>query len=593
MSGPRRCAIYARCSAQKQADRDLSIPAQLDAARDRAAAEGWEVVVEYIDEAESARTADRPAFQRMIADARHKPRPFDVIVIWKFSRFARNREDSIVNKGKLRKLGVRLLSLNEPVEESPAGQLMEAMFEAMDEHYSASLAVDTRRGMRKAASMGFHVGGVTPTGYRIEKTGSGRAPKSVLAPDPEYASVVQRMAKECLDGQGARAIATGLNADGLRTGRGKLWTAQAVLTILRNEVYAGVRVWGKAGKNNCSKADDEPVRVVDAHPALIEPEDFAKIQATIAARAPRRVHPRTLGSNYLLSGMVVCGACGAKYIGHSAKSGQAHYYTCQTKMKSGAAACMGGALNRARAEEAVADQLRTVVLNVENFSDLVRMVNEELATKTEAAVGEMKTVESRLGKVQTKLDKLYRFIEEAEDVSFADLGPRIRERKAEADELRAARARLMAQPDGVPTLTVTQADVKAHVADLRALLMSGSVGKRRAFLTSWIQRIEVHGTDLKIIYTFPWLPGGQPAANEAHGIGVVSIERGRSEKKGRAGARTPKTEPSECRVLPMVSNGSPGRTRTADKVVNSHLLYQLSYRGIAGFIGPTWRAAGE
>jgi DNA invertase Pin-like site-specific DNA recombinase len=137
------CAIYARCSAQRQADRDLSIPAQLDAARARAAAEGWEVVSEYIDEAESARTADRPAFRRMIADARPKPRPFDQNIAWKFSRVARSREDSVIYRRLLEKHGVRIISLNEPVDDTPSGGMLEGILEVLDEFYA--LLVPIRR----------------------------------------------------------------------------------------------------------------------------------------------------------------------------------------------------------------------------------------------------------------------------------------------------------------------------------------------------------------------------------------------------------------------------------------------------------------
>jgi len=92
-------AIYARCSDPKQAERDLSIPAQIDEARRWAANNRCEVVQEYIEPGESARTDHRPAFQQMIADARRKPSAFDTILVWKFSRFARNREDSVIYKG--------------------------------------------------------------------------------------------------------------------------------------------------------------------------------------------------------------------------------------------------------------------------------------------------------------------------------------------------------------------------------------------------------------------------------------------------------------------------------------------------------------
>ena len=567
-----RCAIYARCSAQKQADKDLSIPAQLDAARAHARDQGWEVVTEYIDEAESARTADRPDFQRMIADARKKPRPFDVIIVWKLSRFARSREDSVIYKRALAKHGVRLLSLNEHIDDGPSGMLMEAIFEALDEHYSASLAVDTIRGMRKNASLGFHNGGVTPTGYRIERTGPERASKATLVPDPEYAPIISRIATDYLDGQGAKAIASALNDEGLRTARGKLWATQAVLTILRNETYTGVRIWGSKAKGGRATREADPVRIEGAHEALITPDDFARIQAQLAARARTQIHPRRLGSNYLLSGLLVCGVCGAKYIGHAAKSGQVHYYGCQTKMKSGASACTGKLLNRDRADEAVAAQLRDVVLTPLHFADLVRMVNEELATKTEAAEHELTTIEAQLAEARAKLARLYDAIESGA-VSIADLAPRIRPRKEQVDDLLAARARLLVRPDGVPVLQVGKAEVEAQVAGLRALLASGSVGKRRAFLTAWVRRIEVHGTDLRIVYSFPWFPEGDEAANEpmsGGGGGVTPIEAA-GGRRGRS-PRTTQAEPSECRVLPMIVNGSRCWTRTSDPLINSQML---------------------
>ena len=90
-----RFAGYARVSSDKQ-DVDLSISAQLRALRQYAAANGSEVVAEYVDEAQSGRTANRPVFQEMIRDARQLPRPFEAILVWKMSLFARSRDDSIL-----------------------------------------------------------------------------------------------------------------------------------------------------------------------------------------------------------------------------------------------------------------------------------------------------------------------------------------------------------------------------------------------------------------------------------------------------------------------------------------------------------------
>ncbi len=95
----------------------------------------------------------------------------------------------------------------------------------------------------------------------------------------------------------------------------------------------------------------------------------------------------------------------------------------------------------------------------------------------------------------------------------------------------------------------------AQLAGFRELLTSGSIGKRRAFLNAWVRRIEVHGTDLKIVYSFPWFPDGQAAAGEPQGGDVVSLALERDDRK----ARTTQAEPGMHQVLPMVSNGSPSR----------------------------------
>jgi len=111
-------ALYARVSSDRQ-DTDLSISAQLKALRDYAARNGHQVVREFVDEAESGRTASRPTFREMISMARRSSKPFEAILVWKYSRFARNREDSIVYKSLLRKHGIQVLSITEPFEDTP------------------------------------------------------------------------------------------------------------------------------------------------------------------------------------------------------------------------------------------------------------------------------------------------------------------------------------------------------------------------------------------------------------------------------------------------------------------------------------------
>jgi site-specific DNA recombinase len=138
-----KTAIYARVSSDSQ-DVDLSISAQLRALRDYASKKDYQVVKEYVDEAESGRTAQRPAFREMITLAKAKHSPFEFILVWKLNRFARNRSDSIVYKKLLRDRGIKLISINEPLEDSPTGHLLEGVIETIDEFYSENLGQDIK-----------------------------------------------------------------------------------------------------------------------------------------------------------------------------------------------------------------------------------------------------------------------------------------------------------------------------------------------------------------------------------------------------------------------------------------------------------------
>jgi len=188
-------ALYARVSSEKQ-DVDLSISAQLKALREYAVKNSHFIVKEYVDEAESGRTSQRPAFREMIAAARRPNRPFELILVWKYSRFARSREDSILYKAMLRKAGVQIISMNEPFEDTPTGRLLEAMIESLDEFYSANLGEEVTRGMRESASRGFYVSSYAPYGYRKVKVKDGIRERHKLEVEADLAQVVGRIFTE-------------------------------------------------------------------------------------------------------------------------------------------------------------------------------------------------------------------------------------------------------------------------------------------------------------------------------------------------------------------------------------------------------------
>src|SRR5258708_26214113 len=117
------CMLYARVSTDKQADKELSIPAQLQAMRDYAHQRDWAIVEEFLEPGASARTAERPELQRLLARCRVDDKP-DVVLVHKIDRLARNVFDHATIRALLKQHGIRLASVVENVDESVSGELV-------------------------------------------------------------------------------------------------------------------------------------------------------------------------------------------------------------------------------------------------------------------------------------------------------------------------------------------------------------------------------------------------------------------------------------------------------------------------------------
>ena len=317
-----KVALYSRVSSDKQ-DVDLSITAQLKALRAYAAKNEHQIVREFVDEAESGKTTDRPAFREMISAARRTPKPFDLILVWKYSRFARSREDSIVFKTMLRKKGIRVISINEPSEDTPTGKLLEAMIESLDEFYIANLGEEVTRGMRESSSRGFYISAQPPYGYRKVKVKDGQKERTRLDIEPNHAPIVSRIFAEANRGNGQMEIAKMLNGESISGPKSGGWKKTTIGKILSQEIYTGTLIWGRNSVRGLP-----PIRVENAYPAIVSKETFDHIQSLMKERAPVSLHPKRVASRYLWSGLARCGHCGKALVGQDAKSGKFSYYIC-------------------------------------------------------------------------------------------------------------------------------------------------------------------------------------------------------------------------------------------------------------------------
>jgi len=374
-----KVAIYARVSSDKQ-DVDLSISAQLRALRDYVAKHGYQVVREYVDEAKSGRTAARPAFREMIAFAKTKQPPFEAILVWKLNRFARSRVDSITYKALLRGKGIQVISINEPLDDSPSGQLLEGVIESIDEFYSANLGQDIKRGMRENASRGFFNGSRPPYGFHKVAVRDGAKTRNKLEPDHEDSvstRVVGRIFDMASNDVGCKEIAKALNKEGFRTINGERWGKVTIHKMLTNEAYCGILVWGGRPGHPALNSGEPPVRVENAWPAIINKDTFRLVRQKMALKRPKVIHPRTVPSFYLLSGLLYC-SCGHAMIGRSAKSHQYYYYVCNRGFKQGKESCNSRNLPKEKIEKLVIEQIKQKVLTQECLETLVKLVNEEL-----------------------------------------------------------------------------------------------------------------------------------------------------------------------------------------------------------------------
>ena len=299
-------AAYIRVSTDDQLE--YSPESQLEKIQTYAKANGIIIPPEYIfmeEEGRSGRsTKKRTEFNRMIGTAKLKPKPFDVLLLWKFSRFARSREDSILYKSMLRRdLGIEVVSVSEPIGEDKMSILIEAMIEAMDEYYSINLAEEVRRGMTQRAKAG-RPNTYAPIGYRMQD--------GAYVPDPDTAPIVRKIYADFVGGRGLLQISHELTTLGVRSRFGNPIDNRGIKYILRNPVYIGKVRWTPTGRTRRVWDNPDTITIDGGHEPLISRELYDQAQALLDERERRYGrYSREDGKPFALKGLVRCSCCGA------------------------------------------------------------------------------------------------------------------------------------------------------------------------------------------------------------------------------------------------------------------------------------------
>ena len=306
-----KAVIYARYSSDNQ--REESIEGQLRECTAFAEKNGITVLRHYIDRAFSARTDNRPEFQNMIRDSGKKL--FDMIIVWKLDRFARNRYDSARYKATLKKNGVKVVSATEVISEGAEGIILESVLEGYAEYYSADLSEKVVRGMTENALKCKYNGATVPIGYRIDS-------EQHFQIDPLKAPFVLEAFKRYDEGATMTQIRDWLNAQGVKNSRGQPITYNNIQRLLSNRRYIGEYSY-------------RSIIVPDGIPMIVPKELFDRVQEKLEKnrKAPAR---HKAEDDYLLTTKLFCGYCGAYLCGESGTSRTGlvhHYYKCVSVKK--------------------------------------------------------------------------------------------------------------------------------------------------------------------------------------------------------------------------------------------------------------------
>lgn len=385
---------YVRVSTGKQDE--LSPDSQAKLLKDYAKSHGYVVSKIFFELGISGRKADkRPEFQKMIGLAKSSDHPADAILVWKFSRFARNQEESIVYKSLLKKKhNVDVISISEPLVDGPFGSLIERIIEWMDEYYSVRLSGEVTRGMREKAERGGYQAR-PPLGYKIV---SHKEPPVIV---PEEAEIVKLIFEKYVhDGMGLFEIARLLNSHNFKTSHGKEFERRSIEYILQNPTYCGMVRWNRTiNESKEIRPESEWIIAEGEQPAIISKELFDKAQERYKREyRPRGARPVSTYKHWL-SGIVKCPACGRTMTACKIENNKQTYcyFRCYGYSKGKCAA--KNSISSLKLEPAVLESIKSVL-------DTGKITYRKIEVKTEDTADLKTILEDQIKKIDVKLQRI-------------------------------------------------------------------------------------------------------------------------------------------------------------------------------------------
>ena len=465
-----KAVIYARYSSDNQTE--ASIEGQLRECMEYAERTRIDVIGNYIDRALTAKTDNRPEFQRMIKDSyKHA---FDIIIVWKLDRFSRNRYDSAYYKALLKKNGVKVVSAKETIAEGSEGILLEAVLEGYAEFYSAELSEKVVRGMTENVLKGRNNGGQVTFGYEIDDD-------MYFHPHPTTAPIVEEIFTMYDDGKTIKQIVDYLEEKNIKTIRGGKMRINIVQRMLSNRRYIGEYKF-------------RDTVIPDGIPALVNKDLFERVQQKLAKnkKAPAR---RKAEDDYLLTLKLFCGKCGAHMFGESGMgtSKVYRYYKCAKTKK--VHLCDKKPVRKEWMEDLAVKK----ALEILNNEDLISVLVERIYALQGEENPRIPRLKEQLADIEKRIGNIMSAIEQG--IITDTTKDRLSQLETQKKEIEIT---LLQERIKKPFLTKEQ--IQFGIERYKKLDLSTLEGKRR-LIEAFINAIYVY--DDKIVFTFNYKDGTQ------------------------------------------------------------------------------------
>ena len=459
-----RGVIYARYSSDNQ--REESIEGQIRENMAFAKKNGIDIVGTYIDRALSAKTDNRPEFQRMIKDSAKKN--FDVVIVWKLDRFSRNRYDSAKYKAMLKKNDVKVVSATEAISEGAEGIILESVLEGMAEYYSADLAEKVTRGMTENALKCKYNGSAVPYGYRIDEDKHYQI-------DPATAPVALEIFTRYAGGETAASIINDLNSRGLKNNKGKEFNKNSFHNMVKNRTYIGEYHYSD-------------VIIPGGVPAIIPDDIFERAVARMESNK-RTAAKNKAKERYILTTKLFCGNCKTMMVGDSGqkKNGNIYrYYKCAAAKRH---ECNKKTIRKDLIEDFV---IAHTMYSITDEDSMQKIIKQILALQDEENTV-IPALEAQLKDVKNGIDNLVKAIE---------AGVFTRSTKARLEELEAEEERLQAsiRDEQVSHPKITENHIRCMFDKYRDMDMSIPANRER-LIDRLVGSILLYD-DGKIVITF-------------------------------------------------------------------------------------------